>query len=200
VRWRQVIVLWLVALVMAGAYLRLTPEGPAAPSPDDRPPRRRVFGVDPANLAEVRIERGDRRVVIRRDGNGWSVIEPADAAVPRDLLAAFVTTLLEAEEIDRVERGDETPDQFGLGDAATRLELWGVAPGAEVLLVGATNPTGTAVYARRPGAPEIILIGRTVLYYEDLILQALPTPTVPADTQGGPVGRLSPLTRRGRPV
>jgi len=43
-----------------------------------------------------------------------------------------------------------------------------------VVTIGDANPTGTAVYAQRQGAPDVVLIGRNVRYYEDLIFQALP--------------------------
>jgi hypothetical protein len=198
-RWRQVLGLYVVAILLAAEYVRLGPPAPA-PGPQDRPGRARVFESDPATLAEVRVERGDRRLVMRREGDGWMLVEPGEATVPRDLVTAFVNAVIDAEVIDRVERSGDAPEQFGLGEGASRIELWGVSPGAEVLLVGAPNPTGTAVYARRPGAPDVLLVGRTILYYEDLILQALPTPSVPADTDHGPVGSRRPLTSPGSPV
>ena len=56
------------------------------------------------------------------------------------------------------------------------------------MTIGETNPTGTAVYARRGGNPVVVLIGRNVRYYEDLIFQALPSGQVPAADVDAPVG------------
>ena len=47
---------------------------------------------------------------------------------------------------------------------------------------------------------DVILVGRSVRLYEELIFQALPRPEVPADTPDGPVGAREPLTSPGRPV
>jgi hypothetical protein len=89
---------------------------------------------------------------------------------------------------------------FGLDADATRVELVPSGGAPETLWLGAANPSGTAVYARRLGVDGVILVGRTLRYYEELIRQALPRPSVPADTAPGPVGRCAPLTLRGRPV
>jgi hypothetical protein len=57
-----------------------------------------------------------------------------------------------------------------------------------VIRIGGTNPTGTAVYARREGATAVVLIGRNVSYYEGLIFEALPPARVPAGDGDAPVG------------
>jgi Domain of unknown function (DUF4340) len=197
-RWRQVLLLYVVAAVLAADYLR----GPAAapgPPTTNRPVRPRVLALDPATLSEVAIVHAGRRVVARRDGDGWTIEEPAGANVPGDLVKAFVTTLVEAEEIERVGSADDLA-AFGLDDAATRLELRPSGGPPETLWLGGTNPSGTAVYARRMGAHDVILVGRTLRYYEELLLQALPAPAVPADTRRRTLGDLRPLTSRRSPV
>ena len=45
-------------------------------------------------------------------------------------------------------------------------------PGTETIFIGGYNPTKTAVYARKDGSPEVVLLGYNVKYYEDLIFQA----------------------------
>ncbi|HYV57490.1 MAG TPA: hypothetical protein VE911_08095, partial [Candidatus Nitrosopolaris sp.] len=57
-----------------------------------------------------------------------------------------------------------------------------------VVTLGGTNPTGTAVYARLAGAPEVVLIGRDVQYYEELIFQALAGTPAPAVDGRAPIG------------
>ena len=197
-RWRQVVVLYAVAILLGAEYARET-RTPAEHETDPRAGRPRVLALDPATLSEVTLVHGGRRVVARRDGDGWTVEEPAGASVPVDLVKAFVGAVLDAEEIERV-GSDRDRATFGLDDDATRIELRPAGGPPETLWLGASNPSGTAVYARRLGSPDVILVGRTLRYYEELIVQALPTPAVPADTQGSPVGSLAPLTARGRPV
>jgi hypothetical protein len=196
-RWRQVLLFYVVAALLAADYVRgrATPPPPAS----NRPVRPRVLALDPATTSEVAIVHAGRRVVARRDGDGWRVEEPAGANVPGDLVKAFVSAVLDAEEIERVGSADDLAS-FGLDDGATRVEIRPSGGPPETLWLGGTNPSGTAVYARRMGAHDVILVGRTLRYYEELILQALPSPEVPAETRKRTLGRLQPLTSRRRPV
>jgi hypothetical protein len=146
----------------------------------------------------VAIEHGGRRVVARRTGDRWRVEEPAGPGAS-DLVRAFVAAVAEAEEIERV-GSDQDVAAFGLDDGATRVEIRPAGGPPETIWLGGANPSGTAIYARRLGGHDVILVGRTLRLYEELILQALPRPKVPADTEVGPVGARQPLTLPGRPV
>jgi hypothetical protein len=193
-RWRQVVLLYVVALVLAGAYFRPGARERAAEGAAE-PRRPKLFALDVATLSEITIEHAGRRVVARRDGEGWVVEEPAQSQVPSGLVQAFAAAVLEAEAIEQV-GGNPDLASFGLSDDATRVELRPSGGPPETLWLGSENPSGTAVYARRLGTPGVVLVGRTLRYYEELILQALPRPTVPADTPDGPVARRGPLTSR----
>jgi hypothetical protein len=54
--------------------------------------------------------------------------------------------------------------------------------------IGGANPTGTAVYAQRQDSADVVLIGRNVRYYEDLIFQALAAERAPATEKNAPIG------------
>lgn len=185
-RWRQVIVLYVVLAALAAEYWTL--QRRPRPVASDRAPRQRFLTVVPGDVRELRLERGGRTVVSRREGDRWTVVEPADAPIPSDLIAAFTNALAAAEEIDVVGGGVPDPQAYGLDEQAGRVEL--VVEGGDpvVVTIGGTNPTGTAVYARGGRGRGIVLIGRNVRYYEDLIFQALPVPRLPAVDQGVPVG------------
>jgi hypothetical protein len=196
-RWRQVLGLYAVAVLLAVDYFHGAARVRMGPA--ESPGRRRLFALDPTRLSEIAIEHGGRRVVARREGDGWAIEEPRAAAVPSDLVQAFALAVLEAEEIERVADTEEL-QAFGLDERATRVELRPAGGPPETIWLGGLNPTGTAVYARRLGTDGVVLVGRTLRYYEELILQALPRPTVPADTGQGPIGRREPLTSPGRAV
>jgi hypothetical protein len=198
-RWRQVVGLYVVAGLLGGLYVHLTAPR-AERAADVLPHRARVLAISTDAVTGLTIERGAREVVLRREGEGWTVASPPNASLPPDLIRAFVGAVVDAEEIDRVGDGGREPATFGLDDHATRITVRLGDGRQEVLLLGTTNPTGTAVYARRAGAPDVLLVGRTILYYEDLILQALPLPSVPAGTELGPVGSQTPLTAAGGAV
>jgi hypothetical protein len=66
--------------------------------------------------------------------------------------------------------------------------------------LGGTNPTGTALYARNVPDGSVVLIGRQVRDYEDMIYNALPRGAVPAGTAEGRIGRRTPLLLSGGAV
>ncbi len=186
-RWRQVVVLYVVLAALAGEYWvverRVEPQArreAGAPPP--------FLRLDPATLREIRLVRGGRTVVTRREGEGWTIVEPAGAPIAPDLIAAFTTALADATEIARVGGADADPHAFGLDDQAARVEVISASGDPIEVTIGGTNPTGTAVYARRRGTPDVVLIGRNVRYYEDLIFQALSVDHVPATEAGAPIG------------
>ncbi len=186
-RWRQVVVLYLVLAALAGEYWfverRREPRGVAevaAPPP--------FLRLDPATLREIRLVRGGRTVITRREGEGWTIVEPAGAPIASDLIAAFTNALADATEIARVGGADPDPHAYGLDDQAARIEVIPASGDPIEITIGGTNPTGTAVYARRRGTPDVVLIGRNVRYYEDLIFQAVSADRVPATEAGAPIG------------
>jgi hypothetical protein len=191
-RWRQVGVLYLVLAVLAALYTR---ERPAAPEEGDRsrPPRPRFLQVTAADVTAMRLARGTRIVSVRRDGNGWTVVEPAGAELPNDLVNGFLQALLTTEEIDRIATTTGDLGSFGLSDDADRVELTLAKGPTVVVALGGTNPTGTALYARRDADGGIVLIGRQVRDYQDMIYGALPRGAVPAGTADGRIGWQTPL-------
>ena len=187
-RWRQVAVAYLVLAGLAAEYWlverpRARPERETSPEPA-RP--RFLPVLSPADVREVRLTRGDRTVVSRREAEGWTVVEPVGTAIPSDLIGAFATALAQAEEIARVGHADA--DSFGLREGATRVELRAESGEPVVVTIGGANPTGTAVYAQRADSADVVLIGRQVRYYEDLIFQALTSERAPATETGSPIG------------
>lgn len=185
VRWRQVILCWVVLAGLVAEYWLV--ERRHEPRVEAALARPRFLQLRPADVRELRLSREGRTVVSRRQGTTWSVVEPAGAFIPPDLIGAFATALAEAEEIAQVAGAEADPVAYGLDARATRVEMMGDRGDAVVVRIGGTNPTGTAVYARRDASPDVVLIGRNIRYYEDLIFQALSAARVPAD-RSAPVG------------
>src|SRR2546428_1881319 len=173
-RWRQVVVLYLARAALAGEYWfierRREPRGVAevaAPPP--------FLRLDPATLREIRLVRGGRTVVTRREGEGWTIVEPAGAPIAPDLIAAFTIALADATEIARVGGADADPHAYGLDDQAARVVVISASGDPIEVTIGGTKTTRTAGYARRGGVPGGGLIRGQGRYYEGPIFPA-PSP------------------------
>ena len=184
-RWRQVGLLYGVLAALAAEYWLF--ERAPAPAVQQQPVRQRFLAVRPDELRELRLLRGGRRVVSERSAGHWSVIEPAGSPIPPDLIAAFAEALGAAEEIDSAPAGGDG-SAYGLDENAAQVEVVPEHGDPVTVTIGGTNPTGTAVYARRGASPDVVLIGRNVRYYEDLIFQALPEASAPPGDAGAPLG------------
>ena len=131
----------------------------------------------PMSAADIRmltVEAQGLTLRARRGNNRWEVLEPTGAQVPPDLLEAIVTSLVNVPTVDVVNTGGAaTPDtEFGFDRATARVTIDdGTAPVTVVL--GARNPPQTAIYARRAGTPDIVLLGLNVQYYVDLAIETL---------------------------
>lgn len=185
--WRRIGLLYVFAGLLGAEYWRLErlppPPEPGAPG-STRP---RLLDVDVKAIQRVRITHGGRVLVAEHGADGWTASDPPDAPVASGLIDAFVTTLATAETIAQAGDAASDPAAFGLDDRAVRIEILATAGPPVVVLLGNLSPTGTTVYARRSGDPNVVVIGRNVAYYEDLIFQALPPAQVPAGNRD-PVG------------
>jgi hypothetical protein len=191
VRWRQVALLYAVAALLAVLYGReRTPPPDADGLP---PPRARFLQLTASDVVGIRLARGLRSVVLRREGYSWVVVEPAGAELPNDLVTGFLQALLTTEEIDRVATTTGELSSFGLDEQGDRVELAQTEGEPVVVTLGGTNPTGTALYARSAKEGSVVLIGRQVRDYEDMIYDALPRAAVPAGTADGRIGGRTPL-------
>jgi hypothetical protein len=186
VRWRDVVILWVVCLALGGEYWLV--ERRPEPAAETTPVRPRFLPLRAADARELRLSRGGRAIVSRREGAAWRVVEPPDASIPSDLIGAFTNALTDADEIARLGTGEADPAALGLDAGATRVELRGETGEPVIVTIGGANPTGTAVYARCQGADGVVLIGRNVRYYEDLIFQALSAEREPAADKSAPIG------------
>ena len=184
-RWRQVVMLWLVAAGLGAQHLLVDRRRPIV-HPAERPERRRLLaGFSSQAVVGVRMERGSALVALRRYGDAWAIEQPPGGQVPVGLVEAFVEALTAVEEIERVPEDPPAKDPLGLGDTALRLYVTDASGRDLALTVGGTNAAGTAVYARVGDTGPAVLIGRNLEYYASLILQEVKRSAEPAGD--GPV-------------
>src|SRR5205085_3403561 len=114
----QVVVLYGVLGALGAEYWLVDRRG--APPPPEHPARQRFLPVEPSDLREIRLMRNGRTVVSARRGDRWEVIDPPDAVVPPDLIAAFANALTGAEEIDVMGVAVD-PHAYGFDEQAGRI-------------------------------------------------------------------------------
>ena len=166
----------VIALSAAGTALawRLRPPTPPPPAASNVP----VFAFSPAEVSELHIEAGSRRLAARRDADGWQVSEvagpPVESAatdpVPppaRDEVDGVINSLLREivglPVIDRFPRAGAALAGFGLETPRTTIAL-GLAGGATRRLeVGATTIAANAMYARAAPPDDVLEVGTLLL-------------------------------------
>jgi len=167
--WLHAIAYVVLAAVLATVYVATAPP-PPLPSTAARP------APAAPQLTELLIESDAQRVSAARVDDRWQVREPAGAAIPSDLLAALVTAVLETPA-EPVASDGERVAEFGLDAPRTRITFTRHNAPPAILTVGSRNPSGTGVYGRLEGNPQIVLLGLNVQYYLDLVRRAaLATP------------------------
>ncbi len=171
---------WPRALVYVASWLLLTifyvatePPSPTVARPAGESPRTHSpFELKAGEVSEVRLEAGGSRVDAVRVEGRWQVREPAGAAVPADLISAVVSAVLDSDRAEVIRLPQGRAAEFGLLHPGARIVLT-CADGRSVdVELGTRNPAQTAVYARRDGSSDVVLLGVDVLYYLDLVMKA----------------------------
>ncbi len=164
--WRHA--LTYVALA-AALGLALWVTAPSAPPPGAIRPA----APAPERAVEtLEIETDERRLRVARTADGWEVLEPSGREIGADL----VERLLAAVFHSRIETvaADAAPGEFGLDHPRARLTLRRGSEPPVVLILGADNPTATAVYGQLAGDKRVLLVGLDLWHYVTLATSAPP--------------------------
>lgn len=161
-------VMWLALSVYYLAVVRAP--GRLEPPAPERAPLLDVRAADVTAL-EIESKRGHASCV--RTGDRWTLREPAGTPVAADLIAAILTAVTEPTAFEVISREEGRAADFGLADPTMSLTLRCADGSAATLAFGMRNPGGTAVYARRAGTPEIVLVGLSLEYYVGLVVNSI---------------------------
>ena len=161
-RWQTTAVLAAILIALGAFYyvyeVRL---GPEREKTEGR--KGRVFTVEPADVAEVDIKRSDSIVKLKREGDGWQILEPVKARGDRGPVDETVTSIVTARMDREIEADPKALGDFGLDRPAVEVTLR-LKDGKQIgLTLGAKSPTGVWVYAREAGKPAIFVVGDSVL-------------------------------------
>jgi len=174
--WRR-IALYYAFCVVLGGYFFLFEWRPGGEKP--LPGRRAIqqshfLSIPQETIQEVRLHRGeDGAVTFRRDGQGWKVIEPPGAQVTAALVTSFVENLTMEKEVQVIDEAAGNLSPYGLDRPHATVVIKGQGGNVvATVFIGDHNPTSTAVYARKESSPQVVLLGYSVRYYEELIFEA----------------------------
>ncbi len=171
--WRRIIIYYVLGIALGG-YFFLFEGNPRGEKPIIAPKRvvqkSRFLPVAREEIAEVELRRDGGAVTCRREGQTWKVIEPPGAKVTSDLIASFVENLTPEKEVQIMEETAKDLSPYELDRPHSTVSIKGKNIMATVL-IGARNPTGSAVYVRQENSFQVVLLGSGVSYYEELIFE-----------------------------
>lgn len=145
---------------------------------------RAVFDIDPARVAFVAIQRGERRLVLAsRPETGWALQEPLQAQADGPAVSELIARLMQWRIADFVADAPTNPATYGLAQPTGIVQLGTeppaapeAAPDAEgreskaptaptiTVHLGATNTAGNLVYARFEGSHEVFQLQAAVAF------------------------------------
>lgn len=173
--WRRIAVYYLLSVILGGYYLAFE----WRPNPDKpiRSPRQivqnRFLPLAREDIHELVLRRPNATVQCRRNGDTWETIEPSEAKITSAIVESLIENLTSVKEVQVIERSAADLTPYGLAPPYSTLELKGKEQNLlTTVLIGDRNPTESAVYARLDNSPQVVLLGYSIRYYEELIFEA----------------------------
>ena len=161
-RWQTTVALAAVLVALGAFYyvyeIRMAPEREKVAGRKDR-----VWTVEPADVAEVRLKRSDDVVRLKREADGWRILEPVAARADRGAVDDALTTIVTAKADREIAAAPASLTEFGLDKPAAEVTAT-LKDGKQLgLLLGSKSPTGVWVYARDRDKPAVFVVGESVL-------------------------------------
>lgn len=161
-RWQTTLVLAVLLAALAAFYyvwdVRLAPEREKVAERKGR-----VLTVEPGDVKEVVLRRGPETVRLRREGDGWEIVEPVTGRGDRGSIDEVVTSVATAKMDREIAEKPESLAEFGLDKPAAEATLIDKDGKELVLRLGAKSPTGVWVYAQEGGRPNVVVVSDGVL-------------------------------------
>jgi hypothetical protein len=158
VGWKTSAVALILLLLLGGFYLYderyLSPNREKA----EQQKNRVWTGVEPKDVEEVTLTRKDDVVRLKRTADGWEILAPVKARAAGAPVDDLVTTLVTAKMDREVAASSSGLAEFGLDAPPAQVAL-AVKGRSEPLrlALGAKNPTGVWVYAKKPDGGVLVV-------------------------------------------
>lgn len=172
--WRRIAVYYALSAVLGGYFFLFEQWPSEKPIFEARPVQQSQFlPIARDQIHTLVLRRGEDIVTVGRNEQGWHVIEPSGAPITSALVTSLVESLTIDREIQIVDRAPADLAPYGLAPPYSAITIKGATDNVvTTVFIGDRNPTATAVYARKENSPEVVLLGFSVKYYEDLIFEA----------------------------
>ncbi|MGH7309048.1 MAG: DUF4340 domain-containing protein [Candidatus Rokuibacteriota bacterium] len=161
-RWQTTLVLAVLLAALAVFYyvwdVRLAPEREKVAERKGR-----VLTVEPGDVKEMVLRRGAETVRLRRESDGWEIVEPVTGRGDRGSIDEVVTSVATAKMDREIAEKPESLAEFGLDKPAAEATLIDKDGKELVLRLGAKSPTGVWVYAQEGGRPNVVVVSDGVL-------------------------------------
>lgn len=152
---RRLVVLFLLAALAVGAFLALELPRRRA-EVRDRSAAAQLFAFDPGTVDAIELERADGPVRFALAGTHWTMTAPLADDAEAGTVAPIVSALASARIVRDLGRA-ERPERFGLTHPTTTIRLLAAGDTVAVLELGDHAVDRSAVYARRPGGPVLLV-------------------------------------------
>src|SRR5205823_1269291 len=123
----------------------------------------RLWPAEASDVTEVELRRGRETLRLRREGDGWQIVEPGKARGDRSRIDETLVTLTTARVDREIASAPTQVAEFGLDKPGAEVTL-SLKDGRRLALtLGAKSPTGAWVYAREAQKPAVVALSESVL-------------------------------------
>lgn len=168
--WLRIAITWVLAAALT-AHLVAATRDVAATEEKAASAEGPFLAAVPERIDRVRLENDKETVTFERRDGRWTVTEPEGIQAPSDTIDAVLDSFTSLPPIEVVSQGVENEGQFGLVPPRVRLRLEQQGELVSTIVLGELSPTRTAVYAKKSGSDDVVLLGLNAKYYLDLVFE-----------------------------
>lgn len=141
------------------------------------------------SIHKLQLQREGQVITCQKNGKIWQVLEPQGANVTSSLVSSLIESLTLERETSSVNENADDLTLYGLEPPHATIVLTGKdEQGLATILIGGRNPTSTAVYVKKEGSSQVVLLGYNARYYEELLFEAATGATLGIGQTPEPLG------------
>jgi len=154
--------IFAVLLVALGAFyyvyeIRQGPHREKAEAEKDR-----LYAFEAKDVEGLSLARKGEAVTLKREGEGWVLLEPIRARAEKSAAEALIGTIAGVRREREIEAAPEKLADYGLENPSVRITV--TAKGqSHSLLLGERTPTGVWIYAKSSDKPAVFLLSDSLL-------------------------------------